>query len=141
MTSTTHSTENPAPTFPALTHVAVKVTNPAAAREWYTRLFGAEPVLDEDAGSFHHAVYALNGTLFGVHSFAEPVGPADEALRAGLDHISFGCSSREKLLRWRDRLDELGISHGGLVDASYGSGVSFRDPDGTPLEFFAPPAG
>ena len=29
--------------------------------------------------------------------------------------------------------------NGGIVDASYGSGVSFRDPDNIPLEFFAPP--
>ena len=26
-------------------------------------------------------------------------------------------------------------------DAHYGSGVSFRDPDGVALEFFAPPGG
>ncbi len=34
----------------------------------------------------------------------------------------------------------LGIDHGGIKDASYGSGVSFRDPDGIALEFFAPPS-
>ena len=34
----------------------------------------------------------------------------------------------------------LGIQHGGVVDAHYGSGVSFRDPDGIALEFFAPPS-
>ncbi|MCW2647154.1 MAG: glyoxalase, partial [Pseudonocardiales bacterium] len=38
------------------------------------------------------------------------------------------------------RLHMLGIMHGGIVDAHYGSGVSFRDPDGIALEFFAPPA-
>ena len=41
---------------------------------------------------------------------------------------------------WATRLDELGIAHNGIKDAHYGSGVSFRDPDGTALEFFAPPA-
>ena len=39
-----------------------------------------------------------------------------------------------------DAMDELGIAHGGIKDAHYGSGVSFRDPDGIALEFFAPPA-
>jgi glyoxylase I family protein len=34
----------------------------------------------------------------------------------------------------------LGIAHGQIKDASYGSGLSFRDPDGIALEFFAPPA-
>ena len=38
------------------------------------------------------------------------------------------------------RLDELGVEHGGIKDAAYGSGVSFRDPDGIALEFFAPPS-
>jgi len=33
----------------------------------------------------------------------------------------------------------LGITHGDVVDAHYGSGVSFRDPDNIALEFFAPP--
>ena len=40
----------------------------------------------------------------------------------------------------RTRLDELGIQHGSIVDANYGSGLSFRDPDNIALEFFAPPA-
>ena len=37
-------------------------------------------------------------------------------------------------------LEDLGVAHGGIVDAHYGSGVSFRDPDGIALEFFAPPS-
>jgi hypothetical protein len=39
---------------------------------------------------------------------------------------------------WSRRLAELGIERGGIKDAPYGSGLSFRDPDGTALEFFAP---
>ncbi len=38
------------------------------------------------------------------------------------------------------RLDELGIAHGEIVDADFGSGLAFRDPDNIQLEFFAPPA-
>jgi hypothetical protein len=34
----------------------------------------------------------------------------------------------------------LGVEHGAVKDAGYGSGLSFRDPDGIALEFFAPPA-
>jgi catechol-2,3-dioxygenase len=53
--------------------------------------------------------------------------------------VSFGCADRAELETWARRLDELGIQHGGIKDASYGSGVSFRDPDGIALEFFCPP--
>jgi hypothetical protein len=51
-----------------------------------------------------------------------------------------GCASRDELASWERRLDELGIKHGGIVDAGYGSGLSFRDPDNIALELFAPPS-
>jgi hypothetical protein len=38
------------------------------------------------------------------------------------------------------RLDELGVAYSDIVDASYGSGLSFRDPDNIALELFAPRA-
>ena len=60
--------------------------------------------------------------------------------RVGLDHVAFGCADRAELEQWQRRLDELEITHGGIKDATYGSGISFRDPDGIPLEFFAPPS-
>jgi glyoxylase I family protein len=54
--------------------------------------------------------------------------------------VAFGCADRGELESWQARLDELGVAHDGTVDASYGSGLSFRDPDNLPLEFFAPPS-
>ena len=60
--------------------------------------------------------------------------------RVGLDHVSFGVADRGELEKWASRLDELGIDHGEIKDASYGSGLSFRDPDGIALEFFCAPA-
>lgn len=130
------------PEFPSLSHVAVTVTDLDRSTRWYTALFDAEPVLDEDEqdGTFHHAVYALSGgQLFGLHTHVRPgTGLFDES-STGLDHISFACSGRGELQQWAERLDELGVAHHGIKDASYGSGVSFRDPDGIALEFFAPP--
>ncbi|MGI8666746.1 MAG: VOC family protein [Jatrophihabitans sp.] len=131
------------PTFPALTHLAVTVTDLAASTRWYSALFGSEPVLDEDeqSGTYHHTVYALGGgTLIGLHKHTEPAAGSFNERATGLDHIAFGCQNRAELADWEARLDELGISHGGIVDAHYGSALSFRDPDGIALEFFAPPA-
>lgn len=128
------------PEFPAVTHVAVTVSDLGRSRPWYRSLFGADPVLDEDTGPFHHVVWALAGTLFGIHQHAKPKSgePFDEG-RMGLDHVAFGCANRPELQQWEERLTELGIAHGGIVDAPYGSGLSFRDPDNIALEFFAPP--
>ncbi|CAN5777455.1 VOC family protein [soil metagenome] len=128
--------------FPAMTHVAITVSDLDRSRQWYGRLFDVEPALDEDAGGFYHVVYPLGGgQLLGLHTHSE--GGADEHFderRTGLDHVAFGCADRSELEQWQSRLDELGIDHGGIVDAHYGSGLSFRDPDNIALEFFAPPS-
>ena len=128
------------PAFPALTHVAVTVSDLDRSREWYGKLFGTDPVLDEDTGPFHHVVWLLGGTLLGIHlhSTQSSNEPFDEH-RPGLDHIAFGCANRGELEEWERHLNGLGVARGGLVDAPYGSGLSFRDPDNIALEFFAPP--
>jgi glyoxylase I family protein len=110
---------------------------------WYSALFDAEPVIDEDTDpDLHHTIYLLgNGTLFGLHQHARPtpVGTFSE-FKAGLDHASFGCADRGEIEKWARRLDDLGIAHGEIKDASYGTGLAFRDPDGIALEFFCPAA-
>jgi catechol 2,3-dioxygenase-like lactoylglutathione lyase family enzyme len=128
-------------TMPAVAHVAITVTDIEASKQWYTRVLGAEAVLDEDTGPFRHVVYALGNTLLGLHAF--PVLSSEEKFderRPGLDHIAFGVGSRQELVGWAARLDELGVARGEIIDAHYGSGLSFRDPDNIALELFAPPA-
>jgi glyoxylase I family protein len=129
--------------FPPVTHVAVTVTDLERSTRWYSELFAAAPVLDEDelTGGFHHTVFALDGgQLFGLHTHPQAAGDRFDEHRTGLDHVAFACRDRGELQERAAHLDELGIAHGGIKDAHYGSGVSFRDPDGIALEFFAPPA-
>jgi glyoxylase I family protein len=131
------------PGFPPIAHVAVTVTDLDRSTRWYSELLAAEPVLDEDeeAGDFHHTVFMLDGgQLFGLHTHPRGVGERFDEHRTGLDHVAFACRDRNELESWVARLNELGIAHSGIKDAHYGSGVSFRDPDGIALEFFAPPA-
>ena len=128
--------------FPPLTHVALTVRDLSVSVPWYEALFDAEPVIDEDTdGDFHHTVYLVgNNTLIGLHQHTTPA--PDERFsefRVGLDHVAFGCADRGELEKWMRRLDELGIEHGRSKDAYYGSDMSFRDPEGIALEFFAPP--
>jgi catechol 2,3-dioxygenase-like lactoylglutathione lyase family enzyme len=129
--------------FPPLTHVALTVRDLSVSVPWYEALLDAEPVIDEDTDpDLHHTVYLLgNGTLLGLHQhgIAAPAGSFSE-FRVGLDHVSFGVADRAELEKWAGRLDELGVEHGDIKDAAYGSGLSFRDPDGIALELFAPPA-
>jgi catechol 2,3-dioxygenase-like lactoylglutathione lyase family enzyme len=125
--------------FPPLNHVALTVRDLSISRPWYEALFDAAPVIDEDTEpNMHHTVFlAGGGTLIGLHQHATPAPPETfSEFRVGLDHVSFGCADQAELDKWAARLDELGIAHGGVKHASYGSGVSFRDPDGIALEFF-----
>ena len=137
-----HTTAFPA----AVHHVALTVSDLGASRAWYRRLLAAEPVVDEDVAAlpghhkgFHHTIFVLpSGVVLALHAHtATDLDHRFDELRPGLDHVGFGCASRAELQAWADRLDGLGIAHVGIVDAPYGSGLSFRDPDGIALEFFA----
>lgn len=130
-------------TFPPLTHVALTVRDLAVSVPWYEALLDASPVIDEDTDpDMHHTVYLLgNGTLLGLHQHGTRPSSANfSEFNVGLDHVAFGCADRGELEKWALRLDELGIAHGDIEDQHYGSGLSFRDPDGIALELFAPPA-
>jgi catechol 2,3-dioxygenase-like lactoylglutathione lyase family enzyme len=130
------------PEFPGLGHVAVTVRSCDASRPWYQALFDAAPVVDEDTGPWYHVVWALpGGTLFGIHEHPGKTDANDKfsEYRLGLDHVGFHCATRGDLEAWAKRLDELGYAYSKIEDAPYGSGLSFRDPDGNALEFFAPP--
>jgi catechol-2,3-dioxygenase len=130
--------------FPPLTHVALTVRDLSVSVPWYEELFDAEAVIDEDTEpDMHHTVYMLGDqTLIGLHQHQTAAPPERfSEFRVGLDHVAFGCADRGELEKWGRRLDELGIDHGSIKDAPYGSGLSFRDPDGIALEFFAPSAG
>jgi catechol 2,3-dioxygenase-like lactoylglutathione lyase family enzyme len=129
------------PALGPITHVALTVRDPEVSVPWYRALTGSDPVLDEDTGPFRHVVFALGGTLLGLHVFPEGIEDiAHSPRRPGMDHVSFACADRQELVAWMKRLDELGVAHGEVVDAHYGSGLSFKDPDGLPLEVFCPPA-
>src|SRR4051795_12383753 len=99
--------------FPAVAHVAVTVSDLDRSRPWYNALFGSEPVLDEDTGPFHHVVWLLGGTLFGIHQHQSPQDGSYTELQPGLDHVAFGLANRSELEGWEQKLNEKGIANGG----------------------------
>lgn len=131
--------ENDMPEFPAITHVALTVTNLGRSVPWYKALFGAEPIIDEDTGLFQRVAWLTGGTVVGLTQFPDlnSSEPFNER-RPGLDHLAFGCADRDELRAWEIRLNSLGIPNGGIMDTPHYSALSFRDPDNIALELFAP---
>jgi glyoxylase I family protein len=131
------------PEMPSLSHVALSVNDLAASEPWYQRLFGVEPAMTLDDGPFRRRVFALaDGQLLGLtqHDGAR-AGATFDAAAPGLDHVGFACPDRVSVAAWQTHLDQIGVVHGGIVEAPYGFALSFTDPDGNQLEFFAPPEG
>jgi glyoxylase I family protein len=126
----------------SITHVALTVSDLDRSIQWYERLFDAKLARDDTNSAFRRAALVVAGqAVVGLQDFPDPADslPFNER-RVGLDHLAFACSSRGELEAWKARLDELGIVNGGVVDAGYGSVLSFRDPDNIALELFALPS-
>lgn len=127
------------PDFPALGHVALSVTDLAVSVPFYESVIGAAPAIKLSDDTFSRQVFALpGGQLLGLtqHNGARSDDRFD-VQKPGLDHVGFACSDRDELVAWQEHLDQVGVEHGGIVDAEYGAALSFKDPDGNALEFFA----
>jgi len=127
------------PELPSISHVALSVTDLATSQPWYERLFGVEPAMTLSDGPFERKVFALaGGQLFGLtaHDGARS-GDTFDVVAPGLDHVGFSCADRAAVSAWQTHLDQIGVVHSGVVEADYGWALSFVDPDGNALEFFA----
>lgn len=116
-------------------HVKLPVTDVARSSEWYQRVLGLRQALE----------FPEDGRLAGVIlrdpadrlSLGLRYEPERAAALKGYDPVAFAIATRADLESWRDRLDELGEPHGGIVTGSFGSVlVGLYDPDGIELRFY-----
>ncbi len=127
------------PTFSGINHIALTVSDLTVSLAFYESVLDVRPQGTMIDGPFRRCVLALPGpTHVGLTQHDSGSGRAFDPTTPGLDHLAFACESREQLTSWAEHLDSLGISHSGVQDAAYGSALSFGDPDGNALEFFAP---
>jgi catechol 2,3-dioxygenase-like lactoylglutathione lyase family enzyme len=118
-------------------HVKLPVTDVARSRDWYRRVLGFEVTLE----------FVEDGTLMGL-ALSDPGGSAQLAIRrdpargaalAGFDPIAPAVPSRADVQAWRQRLDELGEPHGGIITGHRGGSVlvGLHDPDGIEIRLYA----
>ena len=126
------------PSFSGVDHLALTVTNLQASLEFYEKVLGIESDAGMSDGPFTRRLLPLpDGSHLGLTQHDVAGGVPFDPTSPGLDHIGFSCASRAELMEWAEHLESLGVDHSGVQDADYGSALSFKDPDGTALEFFA----
>lgn len=126
-------------------HVNLSVTDLDRSTEWYCRVLGLTVVSNHtNIGPPYFTDATYNG-LFDLTTFSYVIallqhpgaGQPYEPGQAGLDHVGFTVPEVTDLPDWVEHLDAEGVAHSGIVHAPYGDVISFRDPDGIPLELFA----
>ena len=118
-----------------LHHLALRVTNLQRSKEFYTEIFGMQPLLEVEG----LALLSGNGLMLGLRSTAE-AGSGDrfDPSRVGLDHLAVAATDIAALEQMQRQLDGAGVPNNGvehddLTGATY---VSFYDPDGIAWELY-----
>jgi catechol 2,3-dioxygenase-like lactoylglutathione lyase family enzyme len=124
-----------------ISHIDLTVTDFEKAAAWWHEVLGFELLIrtnDEtvDVWSMRHP----SGIVVDVMTHHETPSEAFDERRVGLDHLSLQVADREELERWVEQLDAYGVPHSGIIDATWGPTVVFRDPDNIQLEFFVNPS-
>lgn len=118
-------------------HVKLPVADVARSRDWYGRVLGFEVT----------AEFVEEGVVMGL-ALRDPSGsvqlavrhdPARAAAMSGFDSIALTVPTRADVETWRQRLDELGEPHGGIVTGHRGGSVlvGLHDPDGIEIRLYA----
>jgi glyoxylase I family protein len=122
-------------------HFRLTVSNVDRAVRFYTGVLGFKKLMDLNPGAF-----LSNGTVglgIGPHPYPEKAigGDRFDENRIGLDHMSFGVSSRAALDDAVRVLDRHGVAHSEIRDLGEAFGICiliFRDPDNVQLELSGP---
>lgn len=117
-------------------HVKIPVTDLRRSLDWYRQVFGLRPAMQfRDADG---VVRGLVGDVPGLG--ATTVGLRVNAAAAegsrGFDPVSFAVRDRAGLEAWAAHLDDLGVRHSPLIEASIGWLLVFDDPDGLSLHLY-----
>ncbi len=112
------------------------VSDLARSRAWYERVFGFEP--DTEFPDNDGIVRGLAGPLPGVQdtTFALRESPTHAQGVAGFNLVNLAVEDRAALDAWSARLDDLGVEHSPVIDATIGWIIVLHDPDGIELHLY-----
>lgn len=129
------------PDVTGIHHVSVTVSDIERSASWYSEVLGLATLMEEkhpDGAGYAVVLGKPDWSMcVGVHTHQTNEGERFSETRTGLDHISFGVSSRAELTTWEGHLTELGVEHSPISEQQGFSVLVFRDPDNIQLEFIS----
>ncbi len=119
-----------------LSHIALRVTDLARAKAFYTAVLGFQMV--QEIPSL--VLVSGYGFLLGMRGDAAetPQGDRFNPYRVGLDHLALAAPDRAALDSLKSALDAAGVRNNGIEDdaLTHAPFISFYDPDGIAWEFY-----
>ncbi len=123
------------PNFAGIDHLSLSVTDLDRSERFYTEVLGLMPLLD--FGTVRTLIDRASGFILALARHEAGTAAPFTELTTGLDHIGLLASSRDELVEWEKRFDELGVTYTPIRDMEFASHLNFRDPDNIALEFSA----
>jgi glyoxylase I family protein len=126
------------PTFAGVSHISFSARDAEASATWWRDVMGFEEYARVSGDGWFGIVllHAATSTLveFQQHegNDANPFDPT----RTGFDHMGLRVTDYRQLCEWEERFRQLGVRHTPIVDADYGSVLTFKDPDMRQYEMF-----
>jgi catechol 2,3-dioxygenase-like lactoylglutathione lyase family enzyme len=118
-------------------HLKLPVADVARSRDWYRDGLGFEVALEfvEDGAVMGLALSHPSGTV----QIAVRLEPERAAALSGFDPIALAVPTRADVETWRQRLDDPGQPHGGIITGHKGGSVlvGLHDPDGIEIRLYA----
>jgi glyoxalase family protein len=119
--------------------ITIVCSNAQRTVDFYTRVLGLRLVKKtvnyDDPGSYHLYFGDEHGTPGTAIAFFEwPSGPQGHWGIGGTHHYALQVADYDGLLKWKRRLNDLGLEVDGPLDRHYFKSIYFNDPDGTILE-------
>jgi glyoxylase I family protein len=127
------------PTFQAVAHLSLTVTDPERSADFYNRVLGTETAMltIDDVGPI--TIVASPSLTIGLrHHTGTAEKDTFDPTRIGLDHVALQVASRDELEAWRDNLKALGVTYSEIVETPFGLHLNLKDPDNIALELFVP---
>lgn len=125
------------PHLTGIHHLKIPVSDLARSTHWYQQVLGL--TITTQFSDDNGVVRGVAGTVAGLgHTLlALREDPEAAAGIKGFDPIAFAVHDHNDLQAWMTHLDQIGVPHTPMIEATAGSLIAADDPDGLHVLFYS----